>query len=378
MGRFLDEPQKTYKGKFLDEPITPEVVPAKKSPAYGGVEGLRKFGFGGPIAYGTVPGSEDILPAAGQTIGEIGGYPGSVAGASVGIAGRDVIRGIRKGDYKPAVQFGVNPGFGFSEPERVKEIMTTAAVDGFFRGAPRVLFPKQFGGKKRIEVGKKLGEIADNVTKKAPFAHTAKKPLIDEIDQTFKENPFERGPAVQALANAKKKLMELKGPLTFDKARQLEQQLGREAQFATDSTQGHFVKAPKAPRLNSSIKALRNKVSGKVDEMASNAGFPEFESTSRKFGELSNKFPEKDLQKMYSPTGMLIRGAIGGAGVAAPALFGAGPLGAVAAPALLWANVPPKVKTAIFRKAIDTPIGRGFGKGASVLASEGMRKVVRS
>jgi hypothetical protein len=128
MGRFLDEqPAKSYKGKFLDEEpaktVTPEVK--KSSPAYGGMRGMRSLALGGPIAYGTEPGSEDVLPMAGQTVGSLGGYGGSVAGATAGQAGRQAIRAVR--------------GQGFDASAIPKEAINTATWEGLTRGASRII-----------------------------------------------------------------------------------------------------------------------------------------------------------------------------------------------------------------------------------------------
>ena len=366
------------KSRFTPD-VTPEIVPARKAPAYGGKEGLKRLAFGGPTGYLSASGSEDVLPMVGQTVGSsVGGYGGSVAGATIGQGARQGIKAIRgTRESAPRKLFGVLPKAPGIVNDLAGEAAGTAAMEGVFRAIPKVLFPKQIGAKTRDAVGKKLGNIASEVQKKAPFLNTPKKPLIDEIENEFKTNLFERGPAKNALAQAKKALMEKKTPLTFDEAIQLERQLGREAQFASDATQGKFTKAPKAPRFNQAIKGLRSKVSAKVDEMAAQAGFPEYESVSRNYANLVKKYPEAELQKLYSPTGQFIRGAtMAGAG-AIPMVAG-GAFNPILAGVGAWASLSPKYKTLLFRKVVDTPLGRGAGNVMTKGATELVRKFGQS
>lgn len=350
---------------------------------YGGLPGLKKLFTGGPIAYGSEPGAEDVLPALGQTVGTmipgVNAFGGSVAGATAGQAGRQAVKQIR--GYReslPRKLFGVGPTVPGIVNDLAGEAAGTAAMEGAFRAVPKVLFPKQIGAKARDAAGRELGEIAKKVKAKAPFANTPKIPIVQEIDQAFKGNIFERGPAKQALAQVKKSLLGKRGPLTFDEAIQLERQLGREAQFASEATQGKFVKAPKAPKFNETIKGLRNYVSGKVDEMAADAGFPDYKTVSNKYAELMRRYPESELQKLYSPTGQFIRGASAASGALIPAAAGAGPVSVAIAPAAIWASLPPRFKTAIFRKAVDTPIGRGTGRALTIGAAEIARRANQS
>jgi len=98
-------------------------------PAYGGKQGLRSLAIGGPVAYGTEPGSEDILPIAGQTVGGmipgVNAFGGSVAGATAGQTARQGIRAAR--------------GFGFDASAIPKEAANTATWEVLTRGASKAI-----------------------------------------------------------------------------------------------------------------------------------------------------------------------------------------------------------------------------------------------
>jgi len=256
----------------LEPPKPIANAPQSGSPSYGGSEGLKRLAIGGIPGYATAPGSEDVLPSAGQTIGGlipgINAFGGSVAGAAIGEVGKQTVKGLREGrmpDYKSVIP----------------STATTAITEGVFRGIPKALFPKQLGGKAREAAGKVLGEIRENVTKKAPFLRMAKNDIIKRIDDALNSAPFESGPQRQALIRIKNRLIGKGKPLTFDESVQLEQQMGREAQFASEATQGRFAKGPKAPRSNQALKAERSIVSKNVDNMAAQAGFPELDMRCR-------------------------------------------------------------------------------------------------
>ena len=118
-----------------------QAQPAKKSsPAYGGMEGLKRFAVGGLPAYGTTPGSEDVLPAAVQVAGSIGGFGGSVAGATVGQALRQGVKAIRgTRDSQPRQLFGVGPKAPGIVNDLAGEAAGTATVEGLTRGASRII-----------------------------------------------------------------------------------------------------------------------------------------------------------------------------------------------------------------------------------------------
>lgn len=141
MGRFLDEPQKTYKGKFLDEEPTKPLTP-KGSPAFGGAKGLRTLLTLGPSAYGGVPGSEDVLPMAGQIAGSAGGFGGSVAGATIGQGARQAIKDIRgTRDSQPRRLFGVGPTAPGIVNDLAGEAAGTATMEGLGRGLSKLAEP---------------------------------------------------------------------------------------------------------------------------------------------------------------------------------------------------------------------------------------------
>lgn len=145
MGRFLDEaPTKTYKGKFLDEAMSPD---DNSIYSKGGDWDLKKK-FGrfseGPKIMGlpakelgltagipplalyemiTKQPSEDLFPALGQTLGGMAGDTvnpvvgglGATAGATVGQAGRQGVKAMR--GFKPSLgQIGAEiPRTGITE-----------------------------------------------------------------------------------------------------------------------------------------------------------------------------------------------------------------------------------------------------------------------
>lgn len=376
MGRFigkqgknlLAKPQEAEGRNLLAE--SDSVIPPKRA-------GFKDFAVGGAPGFSVMPGAEDVLPMVGQTLGGKFG-PMAAGGAAVGEMARQsikTIRGDRSGIKDPtSLGFG---GIGLPRaiPSVAREAMGTLASEGVFRGLPKLAFAKQYGGKAREAAGKALGTIRKKVMEKAPFLRMAKNDIVQRIDDALASAPFESGPQRQALIRIKNRLANVKKPLTFDESVQLEQEIGRQASFAEDATSGVFKKGPKAPRSNEALKTERARVSGKVDEMASLAGFPEHEAKSLAYSKLAKKYPEKDLQKMYSPTGQFIRGATFGGGAALPLAFGGGPLTALLAPLAVWANIPPKYKTALFRKVIDTPVGRGVGRGLTLGTAEIARRL---
>lgn len=312
--------------------------------------------------------SEDLLPAVGQTLGgliktanPLTGFAAPVAGAVAGQAGRQAMKAIR--GFKP--DLSMIP----------KEAGMVAGTELLSRALPRIPFlgfRKQLGGKAREEAGKRIGQIASDVEKKAPFIRFSKNDIVQRIDQAIQDIPFESGPQRTALLRIRNKLVAKKAPLSFNEMRQLEQQMGREAAFAEEATQGHFLspaKGPKAPRSNLALKQERARVSGKVDEAAARAGFPQFENESLKYANLMKKYPEKELQK-----GGWVRNAatlaLAGGGAASPMLGERDEMNPALGTALLMASLSPRAKTAIFRKVIDAPAGRFLGRGMTLGLSE--------
>jgi hypothetical protein len=318
--------------------------------------------------------AEDLLPAVGQAIGgaiktvnPLAGVAAPVAGATAGQVVRQGIKSAR----------GMKPDLSMIP----KEAAATAGTELLFRGLPRVPFlgfNKQLGGKAREEAGRRIGEIASKVEAKAPFIRFSKNDIIQRIDDQIAKVPFESGPQRQALMKIRNKLSAIKKPLTFDEMRQLEQQMGREAAYAQEATQGHFLspaKGPKAPKSDLILKGERARVSGRVDEAAARAGFPEFEKESLKYSNLMKKYPEKDLQR-----GGWVRNAatiaLAGGGAMTPSFGDRNGLNPALGTALLMASLSPRAKTAIFRKIVDTPAGRGVGRSLTHGASELARRAI--
>lgn len=104
-------------GNFDDIPSGRKMGPRSKSFAYAGIPGLVM----------TEDRPEDLLPVAGQAIGDLGGYPGAVAGATAGEVGRQGVRSLR--------------GEGFSLPQVGKTAAATATMEGVFRGAGKLAKP---------------------------------------------------------------------------------------------------------------------------------------------------------------------------------------------------------------------------------------------
>src|SRR3990167_2043400 len=180
----------------IGTPQNPEVIPPKKA----GLP-LKQFAMAGLPGFSMSPGSEDVLPAVGQAVGGKYGLL-ATAGAATGELARQgikTLRGDASGIERP-LELGLGSiGLPRAIPSVGREAASTATIEGLFRGVPRVLFPKQFGGKAREAVGKKLGQTLEAVKQKAPFARVAKLPIIQEAETILKETPFERGPARQAI-----------------------------------------------------------------------------------------------------------------------------------------------------------------------------------
>lgn len=336
--------------------------------AIGAREIVRRFN----PAKEELSGIETYAPMVGQAVGSaLGGataiptigYVGSVLGSGVGdVLGKtaQAARTLSYPDYS-----GVKKNLG-----------VTALTEGIMRGGPNFYFRKQIGGKAREAAGRKVGEIADKVSQSqiGKFARVGKNRFVQAIDDALESNKFERGPIRSGLIRIRNKLSDIKRPLTFDETRQLEQQLGREAQFATEATQGRLKVAPSAPKLNIETKKVRSLASNKVDEIAAQAGYPEFEKVSSGYAKLSQKYPEKELQKRgFSGLGWLERfGALTGAG----ALYHhQSPFGIPLLMGSTLAMLPPAVRTSIFRKAIDTTTGRTLSGAARLASSEAARKL---
>lgn len=84
------------------------------APAYGGIEGIKRAAFGGPIGYLSANGSEDSLPLVGQTAGSmipgVNAFGGGVAGATIGEGLRQGIKSIRgTRTSQPRQLFGIGP-----------------------------------------------------------------------------------------------------------------------------------------------------------------------------------------------------------------------------------------------------------------------------
>lgn len=134
-GAFDDLIPKKSGGNFDD------LIPKKKTaPAYGGKQGLIRFGLGGPSGYFSASGSEDVLPLVGQTVGSsVGGYGGSVAGATAGQGARQAIKSIRgTRDSQPRKIFGVGPQAPGIINDLAGEAAGTAAMEGVFRGGEKI------------------------------------------------------------------------------------------------------------------------------------------------------------------------------------------------------------------------------------------------
>lgn len=153
MGKFLDDPTPTYKGKFLDDDsdknykgkFLDENSPiGNKAPDYGGFEGVKRLALVGPTGYFSSSGSEDLIPAVGQTVGSVipgvNAFGGSVAGATAGQAVRQGIKAIRgTRDSKPRKLFGIGPTAPGIVNDLAGEAGGTAAMEGIFRVGGKLL-----------------------------------------------------------------------------------------------------------------------------------------------------------------------------------------------------------------------------------------------
>ena len=322
-----------------------------------------------PAMVGGATNVEDTAPMTGQAIGGylgdivnpvVGGIGGTV-GATTGQAIKQGVKGIR----------GYKPNLG----EIPLEAARTAVGETVGRAIPRVLFPNQFGGKARQLAGEEVGNIAKQVQENAPFIRISKKDIQEQLGKSLEDAPFESGPQRSQVIKVKNRLESLGSPLTFDEARQLEQELGRRAKFAQGATEeGPFQKGPPAPLANQALKEARSRVSAKVDEAAFLAGFPEFETASKKYSNLMKKYPEKKLMAMYGQPGIWGRGAAGAGALAIEGKTrGKNPEANAMAAVLGWYALPPRYRTAMFRNVVDKPIGRSVGRALTLGGTEMLR-----
>jgi len=318
--------------------------------------------------------SKQMLPIAGQSIGAVlGGFPGSVGGAAIGETakqGLDYIDGSKSVNSDNALESAKDIGITTA---------ATVAGEGLFRIPKAMFFAKQMGGAQRIAVGKKLGQIAEAVSNSqmGQASSVSAKNIIDKIDDVISESTFERGPLKAGLTKIRNTITNLKRDLTFDEARSLEQQLGREASFAAESSQGHFVTNPKTPKLNQGTKELRKGVSDGVDDIAEHAGHPEFKKLSTEFSKLASKFPEKDLQKGMTLGSALTNFVVSGGAGTYGITQGSVPAVVASLTAMLNA-VPQKARTQIFRTLIDKPVTKVIENVARTGASAGFNEVASS
>ena len=136
MGNFDDIP--SVKTSFLKTKGNFDDIPKKMGLPF------NAFALGGAPGFSLMPGSEDILPAAGQTVGGIGGFLGSVGGATTGELARQGIKALRgdaSGIKKPLALSLGGVGIPQAIPSVGKEAISTATVEGIFRGAGKLLEP---------------------------------------------------------------------------------------------------------------------------------------------------------------------------------------------------------------------------------------------
>lgn len=145
--RYIDEAPATKSMiRYLDEEpvktVVPEVMP-KGSPAYGGMQGLKRLAVGGVTGFGTAKGSEDVLPMAGQVMG--GANPVTASGgAALGELARQgikVVRGDASGIKDPMKLASGPVGMSQAIPSVGREAGGTLAIEGAFRGLGKAARP---------------------------------------------------------------------------------------------------------------------------------------------------------------------------------------------------------------------------------------------
>ena len=296
----------------------------KKEPKF---TGSKSFAFGGLPGYGLSPNSEDILPLASNVA--LSGLPGGTVFG--GVPGQVVRQGIRKLKGKDTsnamTEVAMEPVYG-------------AAGKILFGSLPKFYFRNQVGNALKEKVGGEIGEMATKL-KKVP-TQVNPSDVIGTLEAGVGANPYERGASISAINSIKSKLgAGTTGNLPFESARQLEQQIGREAQYA--GTSGHFGTSPKAPGLNRSLQDIRSMVSEGVDEAATKAGVPAFGTKSKEYASLSKKFPTKKLKEGFKLFPTIGKIALAG-GI--PVAGGNPLLGALSA----LSAVPQSARTAVYNK----------------------------
>src|SRR3990167_4555962 len=128
---FLDEEPKKSRITFLDEePVK------KKEPGFNIGRALLRSALSGGLGFFTEPGSEELLPAAGQIAGGIvgaaGGPDGSFAGSTAGATGGEVVRQLSR---------SLTGRGKFDTGQIGKTALTTAGTEAVFRGAGKALKP---------------------------------------------------------------------------------------------------------------------------------------------------------------------------------------------------------------------------------------------
>lgn len=314
------------------------------------------------------------LGKSAEFVGDIAGSFGNPARVAERIGARILPNmakraGIAGTSARMARHFGRGSAFGALLPGDISQRVMSAGVGGISDAAVPALFANPYGAKVKNEVGRRLGETWESVKKKVPFQRVEKLPIVQALRESLAKNPFARGAEREAIETTIKNLDEYPGALSLDDARALEQQLGREAKFAND--QGYMARAPKSPELNKTIKTERAKISARNDEIAANAGYPEFEDLSKTYGELAEAYPEK---KLHSIVGRgFLHPILGATGYGIKKMYGDNPTIRTLGTALEWYGLPPKVRTALFRKIVDTQAGQVMGKALTASASKLIR-----
>jgi hypothetical protein len=310
--------------------------------------------------------SPEALPMAGQTLGSIiGGYGGGIIGAT---AGQTVNQGVR-----------ALKGQGFDGGEIVKEAGRTAAIDGAFRGAGKLVFRKEFASKAMNEIGNRLGKIkgmVEDAYASNPNVSVATQRLQDIVSKTLDSVKVKFGPQFAPLVKWSKHLNNMAkngiNSANPNLVAELERDLGDIAKFSTSEIGGVSLSpAVKKSSLNQAVKAARSEVSGIYDDMAETAGFPEFKTLSKKISALKEKYPNKELQSGSFIQGVTKLGQAAGAGSLGYLATGS-QFGALAGFALAELLQSPEIRNSLFKILVN----KGLGNATSIATNEGVRRLL--
>jgi len=292
---------------------------------------------------------EEAFPMVGQIAGTPGGFGGSVGGATLGQAAKQVARGAR--------------GQEMNMGDIPREAATTGLIEGVTRGAGKVFFRKQNAGELLKKLGSKLGLMKENISKSEAFIPSSD--FVGNLEAAYNSlpDPLKGGKAGSAI----KKWINYGKSTPYLSAKDMilmEESLGNVAEFGAVK-KGFFQPAKDVPNpaMNRLAKEARTKASDVVEGLANKSGEKEFGSVSKKVSKILQQWPDLDPSKGYGNFGSrLVASSMAGMVTGSP-LVGAGTY-------LAEKTIQsPEFRNAAFN-IVRNPVSRALGTGSKMTLSQ--------